>query len=57
VKNATVAEKAYKAYPTGKNIPAALKASTNSLVKAKDLAGYEGNVLSTDDKCREGKGV
>ena len=57
IKNATVAAAGYKAYPTSKNQPAALKNNANSLVKAKDLAGYDGNVLSTDDQCREGKGT
>ncbi len=57
VQNATVFASGYKAYPTSKNQPAALKNNANSLVKAKNLAGYDGNVVSTDEKCREGKGV
>jgi hypothetical protein len=47
----------YRAYPTAKNIPASLKGKADQSTKSEDLLGYKGDVLKSDPKVREGKGL
>ena len=56
VKNPAVAATGYKAYPTAKNVPPGLKASTDKRVKSA-FDGYTGEVLESDTSTREGKGT